>query len=128
MIFWDLFGEQGHPIRATVAEMGPLLLSRLLDLNEVQEGVLNVAFKIADDEGLPLLDFKDLRAILDAISPLEGKKAQAEGTGSVLLTRSSRSPLSTGMSQSSRSAPSSASCSCSRTRAARNSSANPRWT
>ena len=86
-IFWDLFGEQGHPIRATVTEMGPLLLARLLDLNEVQEGVLNVAFKIADDEGLPLLDFKDLRAILDAISPLEGKKAQAEGTGSELLDK-----------------------------------------
>ena len=87
VIFWDLFGEQGHPIRATVTEMGPLLLARLLDLNEVQEGVLNVAFKIADDEGLPLLDFKDLRAILDAISPLEGKKAQAEGTGSALLDK-----------------------------------------
>ena len=87
VIFWDLFGEQGHPIRATVTEMGPLLLARLLDLNEVQEGVLNVAFKIADDEGLPLLDFKDLRAILDAISPLEGKKAQAEGTGSELLDK-----------------------------------------
>jgi DNA helicase HerA-like ATPase len=87
VIFWDLFGEQGHPIRATVTEMGPLLLARLLDLNEVQEGVLNVAFKIADDEGLPLLDFKDLRAILDAISPLEGKKAQAEGTGSTLLDK-----------------------------------------
>jgi DNA helicase HerA-like ATPase len=87
VIFWDLFGEQGHPIRATVTEMGPLLLARLLDLNEVQEGVLNVAFKIADDEGLPLLDFKDLRAILDAISPLEGKKAQAEGTGSPLLDK-----------------------------------------
>jgi len=84
-IFWDLFGEQGARIRATVTEMGPLLLSRLLDLNEVQEGVLNVAFKIADDEGLPLLDFKDLRAILDAISPLEGKKA--EGSGSALLDK-----------------------------------------
>jgi DNA helicase HerA-like ATPase len=84
-IFWDLFGEQGHRIRATVAEMGPLLLARLLDLNEVQEGVLNVAFKIADDEGLLLLDFKDLRAILDAISPLEGKKG--EGSGSALLDK-----------------------------------------
>ena len=86
-IFWDLFGEQGHPIRATVTEMGPLLLARLLDLNEVQEGVLNVAFKIADDEGLPLLDFKDLRAILDAIAPLDGKKRKAEGTGSALLDK-----------------------------------------
>ncbi|MEO0932064.1 MAG: helicase HerA-like domain-containing protein, partial [Pseudomonadota bacterium] len=62
--FWDLFGEQGHPIRATVAEMGPLLLSRLMELTEVQEGVLNVAFRVADEEGLPLLDLKDLRALL----------------------------------------------------------------
>ncbi|TCO69806.1 helicase HerA-like domain-containing protein [Rhodovulum euryhalinum] len=62
--FWDLFGEQGHPVRTTVAEMGPLLLSRLLDLNEVQEGVLNVAFRVADDQGLPLLDLDDLRAML----------------------------------------------------------------
>ena len=63
-VFWDLFGEQGHPIRTTVAEMGPLLLSRLLDLTEVQEGVLNVAFRVADEEGLPLLDLEDLQALL----------------------------------------------------------------
>jgi DNA helicase HerA-like ATPase len=62
--FWDLFGEQGHPIRTTVAEMGPLLLSRLLELTEAQEGVLNIAFRLSDDEGLPLLDLKDLRAVL----------------------------------------------------------------
>ncbi|MGJ8622471.1 MAG: helicase HerA-like domain-containing protein [Yoonia sp.] len=62
--FWDLFGEQGHPIRATVAEMGPLLLARLMDLTDVQEGVLNVAFRVADEEGLPLLDLKDLQALL----------------------------------------------------------------
>ncbi len=62
--FWDLFGEQGHPIRATVAEMGPLLLSRLLELTDVQEGVMNVAFRVADEEGLPLLDLKDLQALL----------------------------------------------------------------
>ena len=62
--FWDLFGEQGHPVRATVAEMGPLLLSRLMDLTDVQEGVLNVAFRAADDEGLPLLDLEDLQALL----------------------------------------------------------------
>jgi DNA helicase HerA-like ATPase len=68
-VFWDVFGEQGHPVRATVSEMGPLLLSRMLDLNDVQEGVLNVAFRVADDNGLPLLDMKDLRAILDAIVP-----------------------------------------------------------
>lgn len=63
-LFWDLFGEQGHPIRTTVSEMGPLLLSRLMDLNPTQEGVLNIAFKIADDDGLLLLDMKDLRALL----------------------------------------------------------------
>ena len=62
--FWDLFGEQGHPIRATVAEMGPLLLSRLMELTDVQEGVLNVAFRVADEEGLTLLDLKDLQALL----------------------------------------------------------------
>jgi DNA helicase HerA-like ATPase len=62
--FWDLFGQQGHPIRATVAEMGPLLLSRLMALTDVQEGVLNVAFRVADEEGLPLLDLKDLQALL----------------------------------------------------------------
>lgn len=63
-VFWDLFGEQGHPIRTTVTEMGPLLLSRLLDLNDTQEGVLNIAFRLADEEGLPLLDLKDLRSML----------------------------------------------------------------
>ncbi len=84
-IFWDLFGEQGHPIRATVSEMGPLLLARLLDLNDVQEGVLNIAFKIADDEGLPLLDFKDLRAILDAIAPFGSKREAEEGSGNEVV-------------------------------------------
>lgn len=64
VVFWDLFGAQGHPIRATVAEMGPLLLSRLLELTEPQEGVLNVAFRLADEESLPLLDLKDLQALL----------------------------------------------------------------
>ncbi len=62
--FWDLFGQQGHPVRATVAEMGPLLLSRLMQLSDVQEGVLNIAFRISDEEGLPLLDLKDLQALL----------------------------------------------------------------
>ncbi len=62
--FWDLFGEQGHPIRTTVSEMGPLLLSRLLDLNEVQEGVLTIAFHVADKDGLLLLDLDDLQAML----------------------------------------------------------------
>ncbi|MFD1788354.1 helicase HerA-like domain-containing protein [Sphingomonas floccifaciens] len=62
--FWDLFGEQGHPIRTTVSEMGPVLLARLMDLNEVQEGVLNIAFHVADQEGLLLLDLDDLQAML----------------------------------------------------------------
>ena len=74
-VFWDVFGEQGHPVRATVTEMGPLLLSRMLDLNDVQEGVLNVAFRVADENGLTLIDLKDLRALLDAIVPDSGKKA-----------------------------------------------------
>ncbi|MBR0852888.1 helicase HerA-like domain-containing protein [Bradyrhizobium liaoningense] len=73
-VFWDVFGEQGHPVRATVTEMGPLLLARMLDLNDVQEGVLNVAFRVADDNGLVLIDMKDLRALLDAIVPDSGKK------------------------------------------------------
>ena len=62
--FWDLFGEQGHPIRTTVAEMGPLLLSNLMGLSGAQEGVLNVAFRVADEDGLPLLDLEDLQALL----------------------------------------------------------------
>src|SRR5690606_18696800 len=64
VIFWDIFGEQGHPVRATISEMGPLLLSRLMNLTEAQEGVLNIAFRLADEEGLLLLDLKDLQAIL----------------------------------------------------------------
>ncbi len=64
VVFWDLFGKEGHPVRATVSEMGPLLLSRLLDLNDTQEGVLNIAFKIADEEGLLILDLKDLQSLL----------------------------------------------------------------
>jgi len=66
--FWDLWGEQGHPVRATVSEMGPMLLSRLLDLNDTQEGVLHVVFRLADEEGLLLLDLKDLRALLTEVS------------------------------------------------------------
>jgi DNA helicase HerA-like ATPase len=65
--FWDIFGEQGHPIRATLSEMGPLLLSRILNLNDTQEGVLNIAFRIADEHELLLLDLKDLRALLQHI-------------------------------------------------------------
>jgi hypothetical protein len=64
---WDVFGEQGHPVRATVSDMGPLLLARMLALNETQQGVLNLVFKIADDQGLALLDMKDLRAMLQHV-------------------------------------------------------------
>ncbi|MBK3664415.1 DUF853 family protein [Bradyrhizobium diazoefficiens] len=78
-VFWDVFGEQGHPVRATITEMGPLLLARMLDLNDVQEGVLNVAFRVADDNGLALIDMKDLRALLDAIVPDSGKRGPDDG-------------------------------------------------
>src|ERR1700716_322820 len=64
VVFWDLFGEQGHPVRATLSEVGPLLLSRLMDLNDVQEGVLNICFRVADEQGLLILNLKDLRAML----------------------------------------------------------------
>lgn len=67
VVVWDIFGEKGHPVRATVSDLGPLLLARLLNLNEVQSGVLNIIFRIADDQGLLLLDFKDLRAITQYI-------------------------------------------------------------
>ena len=65
--FWDVFGESGHPVRATISDMGPLLLSRMLELNETQAGVLNLVFKVADDAGLLLLDLKDLRAMLQFV-------------------------------------------------------------
>ncbi|MEP4752295.1 MAG: helicase HerA-like C-terminal domain-containing protein, partial [Nitratireductor sp.] len=84
VIFWDLFGEKGHPIRATVSEMGPLLLSRLMNLTDAQEGVINIAFRIADEEGLLLLDMKDLQAMLvniaeraDEISKVYGNVSKA---------------------------------------------------
>jgi len=64
VVFWDVFGEQGHPLRATVSDMGPLLLARVLELNDTQQGVLTLVFKLADDNGLLLLDLKDLRALL----------------------------------------------------------------
>ncbi|WP_394730429.1 helicase HerA-like domain-containing protein [Altererythrobacter sp. GH1-8] len=77
VVFWDLYGEQGHPIRTTVSEMGPLLLSRLLDLNDTQEGVLQIVFRHADENGLLLLDFGDLQAVLawaaENASELSGK-------------------------------------------------------
>ena len=65
---WDVWGEQGHPVRATISDLGPLLLARLLNLNETQEGVLSIAFKVADDNGLLLLDSKDLRALLSFVA------------------------------------------------------------
>ncbi len=68
VVFWDLFGEQGHPVRATISEMGPLLLSRLLECNDVQEGAVNIAFRVADDNGMLLLDLKDFRAMLQFVS------------------------------------------------------------
>src|SRR5215510_13252862 len=67
VVFWDVFGKRGYPLRATISDLGPLLLARMLDLNETQEGVLAIAFKIADDSGLLLLDSKDLRAMLQHI-------------------------------------------------------------
>lgn len=70
---WDVFGEQGHPVRATVSDMGPLLLTRMLDLNETQAGVLNLVFKIADDAGMLLLDLKDLRAMLQHVGDNAGE-------------------------------------------------------
>jgi len=66
--FWDLYGEQGHPVRTTISEMGPLLLARLLELNDVQEGVLSICFRVADENGLLLLDLKDLRAMLGYVA------------------------------------------------------------
>ncbi len=76
-LFWDLFGQQGHPVRTTISEMGPLLLARLMNLNETQEGVLNIAFRVADEEGLLLLDLADLQALLvniaERASELSGK-------------------------------------------------------
>jgi DNA helicase HerA-like ATPase len=66
--FWDVFGEQGHPVRSTISEMGPLLLARLLNLNETQSGVLSIVFKVADDQGLLLLDLKDFRAMLQHVA------------------------------------------------------------
>jgi hypothetical protein len=81
VVFWDLFGQQGHPIRATISEMGPLLLARLLGLNDTQEGVLAIAFKVADDRGLLLLDLKDLKQMLAWVA--ENAKELATSYGNV---------------------------------------------
>ena len=83
-ILWDVFGEHGHPVRATVLDMGPLLLSRLLELNEVQEGVLNIAFRVAADEKLPIVDLKDLRALINNIG--ERSKELTTTYGNVAAT------------------------------------------
>ncbi|MGH6621919.1 MAG: helicase HerA-like domain-containing protein [Alphaproteobacteria bacterium] len=79
VVFWDLFGEKGHPIRTTISEMGPLLLSRLLDLTDAQEGTLSIVFQAADDEGLLLLDLKDLRALLQYVGENREKFAVRYG-------------------------------------------------
>lgn len=81
VIFWDLFGEKGHPIRTTISEMGPLLLSRLMDCTDSQEGIINIAFKMADEEGLLLLDMKDLGAMLRYMA--ENARALSHRYGSV---------------------------------------------
>ena len=76
---WDVFGEQGHPVRATISEMGPVLLSRIFNLNDTQSGVLTLAFKIADDQGLLLLDLKDLRSLLSWVGENAGQFATGYG-------------------------------------------------
>ena len=78
-VFWDLYGEKGHPIRTTISEMGPLLLARLLGLNETQEGVLNIAFRFADDNGLLLLDLEDLQQVLIACAEQASKLTTTYG-------------------------------------------------
>src|ERR1700748_492846 len=78
VVFWDLFGEQGHPIRATISEVGPVLLSRMMSLNDVQEGVLNIAFRVADEHGLLLDDLKNLRSFLTFLTTAEGEKWATE--------------------------------------------------
>src|SRR5271163_903926 len=91
VIFWDLFGEQGHPIRATMFEMGPLLISRILELNDVQEGIINIAFRYADDDpelkavdGSGLIDLKDLRELLSYLS--KNSKEISSRYGNVAVT------------------------------------------
>ncbi len=91
--FWDVFGAQGHPVRTTVSDMGPLLLSRLLDLNETQSGVLSIVFKIADDNGLLLLDMKDLRAMLEFV----GNSAKDLMTGYGMISKTSIGAIQRGL-------------------------------
>jgi DNA helicase HerA-like ATPase len=93
VIFWDLYGEKGHRVRTTIAEMGPLLLARLMDASEAQEGVLNIAFKIADQGGLPLLDLKDLQAMLNYM----GEHATELSNQYGLISKSSVGSLQRGL-------------------------------
>jgi len=93
-LYWDLFGEQGHQVRTTISEMGPLLLTRLFGLNEAQEGVLNIAFKLADSQGLLLLDFKDLKPEDLSIDP---EKPIIEETIFELISHDKSSLLSEGI-------------------------------
>ena len=86
LVFWDVFGELGHPVRTTISEMGPLLLGRLLNLNEIQSGVLTMIFRIADDQGLLLLDLKDLRAMVQHVSDHAGEFRSEYGNISVAST------------------------------------------
>ena len=109
VVFWDLFGQSGHPVRTTVSEMGPLLLARMMELSDAQEGVLNIAFRVADEQGLALLDLKDLQAMLSGSPTTPGR---------------SRRPTAT--SPPPRSGRSSGRCSSSRTRAPPASSASRR--
>ncbi|MGY0503905.1 helicase HerA-like domain-containing protein [Luteimonas sp. e5] len=85
VLFWDLWGEKGHPIRTTVSEMGPLLLARILELNDTQSGVLDIVFKLADDRGLLLLDLKDLRALLNLVAE---ERKQISGEYGLVSTQS----------------------------------------
>jgi DNA helicase HerA-like ATPase len=93
VIFWDIYGEKGHRVRATIAEMGPLLLSRLMDASEAQEGVINIAFKIADQGGLPLLDLKDFQALLNYM----GENASELSNQYGLISKSSVGSIQRGL-------------------------------
>ncbi len=81
--FWDIFGQQGHPLRTTISEMGPLLISRILDLNDTQAGVLQILFRVADDSGLLLLDLKDLRKLVEYVSEKENRAQLTQTYGNI---------------------------------------------